>query len=313
MTRKRSFYGLLVLLSAAVACRGQTEKRSTGAKVSQAAPTPSATPVERASSRAAELQRKLKKLDVFVDVPGETRRIDVQAEARVVLKELKDALLESVDRALPGTLDETDPTGALERTMRGEGLEWAASDDWTERAIDGSIEPVPKHRERWVATLCVLLAPGSDCMLVVYERREGRVRQVLVVRSDLYDSIEGALHAVTWAISPPDAEDGFYLLEAHTHPWPASRWRTFTYRALLPTESPQKPTVVAEASAWANWENGFELDARFDGFTVTFDVWSDEPPDYMQKTAHRWARQKDRFRPVTRGIKVGPAGSNGAN
>jgi hypothetical protein len=258
------------------------------------------------TGRAAKLQRQLRNLEVFVTATGDEMRIDVPPEAQRLLRDFKDALLDSLDRVLPGALNKLEPTQALQEAMVGEGLDWAASNDWSERAIDGSIEPVPKHSGRWLATLCILLAPGSDCMIVVYEHRQGRLQQALVVRSDMYTSIEGALHALTWAISPPDADDGFYLLEAHTHPWPASRWRSFSYRALAPSGTAEKPLVLAEASASGNWENGFGLDARSDRFTVTYDVWSDRGPDFQATKVHTWARHQDRFRPITPGVKSAP-------
>ncbi len=218
----------------------------------------------------------------------------VPAEVRRVLVELKDALLESTDRLLSPALEQVDPRLALGKALAGEGYLWAEQRA-EQAAIDVSVGALPKHRERWGVTLCVVVSPGMDCWLAIYERRDGVLRRSLVVRSDLYDSIEGAVHALAWAASPPDAHDRYYLVEAHTHPWPTSRFRKFWYRALAPSEDADEPIVLANAADSGIWENGFRLEAEAERFSVAFDEWSDEGPGFEKTKKREWARRGERF------------------
>ncbi len=241
----------------------------------------------------AVLQARLASLEVFVDAEP-PRPMVVPAEVRRVLVELKDALLESTDRLLSPTLEQPEPGAGLGKALASEGYLW--SEERAEQtAIDVAVRSLPMHRERWGVTLCVLLSPGTDCMLAIYERREGALRRSLVVRSDLYDSIEGALQALTWAASPPDERDRYYVLEAHTHPWPTSNFRKFWYRALAPSAEGEAPIVLASAEDSARWASGFRLEAELDRFSVTFDVWSNDGPAFQKPKTHAWGKRGERF------------------
>lgn len=146
--------------------------------------------------------------------------------------------------------------------------------------------------------LNLLLAPGSDGVLVLMQNEAERWTPRLVLRSDDYESMVGAIHNLYWALSAPTADGRFYLLEAHTHPWPTSRWRGFTYRALAPSTDANTPVVLAQGKGSGDWESGYELDAKQSGFTVRFYVSSDGP-EFLKPARHVWKRSGDRFRQVS--------------
>ncbi len=185
------------------------------------------------------------------------------------------------------------------------GVEWAG-EGWKDGVVDAEVAALPKHRDRWLVNTCVLLAPGSDCVLSVYERRQGQLRTVLVLRNDGYASITGAMHALQVTASPPDARDGFYVLEAHTFPWPSSRFRQFTYRAFALGATPDQPVFLGGAAAYGDWMNGFELSAEERSFSVGFDVMSEKLPDLAAPVVHRFRRSGARFVPATPGVDVLP-------
>jgi hypothetical protein len=280
----------------ASACRSPSHSApAPSASVAPSAPAPLTSPsaVPEPLGAGAVLQRRLAGLEVFVDAEP-PRPMVVPAEVRRVLVELKDALLESTDRLLPSTLAQTEPGAALGKALANEG--YLCSDQRMEQtALDVSVRALPKHRERWGVTLCVLLNPGSDCVLAVYERREGELRRSLVIRSDLYDSIEGALQALTWTAAPPDERDHYYVLEAHTHPWPTSNFRKFWYRALAPSAEPETPIVLSSAHDSGRWTSGFRLEAELDRFSVTFDSASNDGPAFEKPNTQTWVKRGQRF------------------
>lgn len=218
----------------------------------------------------------------------------VPAEVRRVLLELKDAVLESTDRLLPPALAQAEPGAALGKALAGEGY-IRGEQPAEQTALDVSVRALPKHRERWGVTLCIVVSPGEDCVLAIYERREGALRRSLVIRSDLYDSIEGALQQLTWAASPPDERDRYYVVEAHTHPWPTSNFRQFWYRALAPSAEADEPIVLASARDSGRWTNGFRLEAEAERFWVAFDVWSDDGPEFEKTNTRTWVKRGERF------------------
>lgn len=297
----RRFVTAVLVVTLAGACRSPSRPEPSAAgslaPVSPSAPRASAvapgsvTPAPLGPGAA--LQRRLASLEVFVDAEP-PRPMVVPAEARRVLVDLKDALLESVDRRLAPALEQAAPEAALGEALASEGYLWMERRA-EPAAVDVAVRALPEHRERWGVTLCLIVSPGMDCVLAVYERRGGALRRSLVVRSDLYASIEGAVHALAWTASPPDSRDGYYVVEAHTHPWPASRFRKFWYRALAPGESADEPIALASGAEFGIWENGFRLAAEAERFSVSFDEGSDQGPGFEKTKKREWVKRADRF------------------
>jgi hypothetical protein len=207
-TVRPRFVAAAFLLASAGACRSPSRPAPSAAASlsSVSSVAASAPPAVSASAPVplapgATLQRRLASLEVFVDAEP-PRPMVVPAEVRRLLVDLKDALLETVDRRLAPALERADPETSLGEALAVEGYLWAGQRA-EQAAIDASVRALPQHRERGGVTLCVVVSPGMDCWLAIYERREAVLRRSLVVRSDLYDSIEGAVHALAWAASPP--------------------------------------------------------------------------------------------------------------
>jgi hypothetical protein len=248
--------------------------------------------------KAASIQQRLREQEVFV-MRDESHDQLVPEATRSTLREFKDAALAVVEASLPALAARPPSDGALRAPLVAGGVDWADSEQWEEKAIVGIIEPAPGHRDRWVVSLCILLAPGSDCVLAVYERRKDQFQLALVIRSDDYESIQGAHHGSSWAISPPDVSDHYYIVVAHTFPWVAGSWRKFIYEAFEPTADPRRPKRLAQGTATAFWQAGFELEARQGGFSVSFGssfAW--DPKHFLHWTVHEWKRASGRFQRV---------------
>src|SRR5262249_3522701 len=143
--------------------------------------------------KAAAIQHRLRGQEVFVkrDEPPDYL---VPEAARSTLRELKDAALAVVEASLPALVARPPGAAALRSMFEAGGVAWTSSKDWREKAIDGAVGPAPGHRDRWMVSLCILLSPGSDCILALYERRKDQFHPALVIRSDDYDSITRAHH-----------------------------------------------------------------------------------------------------------------------
>jgi hypothetical protein len=267
----------------------EAPRGSTSGSVASTAQTqPPASPEDPARRSIPELQSALLEHGAFEVVEREGQNeYTVSPDKRMILLELKDGLLSTLDRQIEQMVKSPPARDTLEKMFVAEGARWVA-EAWRDGAINGTLAPAAQHEDRWLVTLCILIAPGSDCLAAVYERRGGATRRAMVFRTDRYTSLEGAVHALEWTISPPDENDRFYLLEAHTYPWPTSNWRDFSYSALIPGRSPDLPEPAAQDSGFAYWVDGFDLKARSDGFTVSFSGKNDGPGKPTKTIAHRW-------------------------
>lgn len=268
---------------------------SSSAAATEPAPALSSTPEDPARRSIPELQRILLDAHLFEALtPADGKEYTISPDDRMALLELKDGLLSSVDRNLESMVKSPLARDTLQKTFVAEGVRWAEK-EWKDGAINGTLAPAPLHEDRWLVTLCILISPGSDCLAAVYERREGTTRRAMVFRNDRYTSVEGAVHALHWVISPPDERDRFYLLEAHTYPWPSSNWRDFSYSALTPGKNPNSPEPGAQDSGFAYWVDGFDLKAVADGFSVAFSGKGDDPAKLKKTVTHRWNRTATGF------------------
>jgi hypothetical protein len=250
------------------------------------------------------LQAALRQVDPFPGTPS--GGFTVPPLVRATLRQLKDALLETLDAASPVVFAPGGGDQVLGEVYERAGYTVSGDEDETrdEAAIAAQFWAPKLHEHRRVVMLCVVLSPGTDCLLAVLERQGERWTRRLVFRSDDYASMEGAVHNLHWKLSAPAKDGSFYLLVAHTHPWPASVWRGFSYGAFEPSANPNKPRALALGSDSGNWEHGYDLDARPDGFTVGFQIMAEDVAvDFVTPARHEWRRIGGVFR------RVHPAGA----
>lgn len=232
------------------------------------------------------MQAALSSGNVFVRADGDKPDLLVPEQARADLKEFKDLVLRVIEDAIFGAIGDKDPSEHLAKSLRSHGVAIAQGESWQEGAFDVEITKVPAHSNLWAVVGAILLAPGSDQFLALYDvGADGKTREVHVVRNDDYATIEGAIHALEFKVSRPSDGGDFLLVEAHTHPWMASRWRDFSYRAYRVGDTVRK--VVDQNEPESNWENGYRLTVTDSDFEIAFDVWREEEPSFQQ-TETRW-------------------------
>jgi hypothetical protein len=260
---------------------------------------PSAPAVEKAKVVAA-IQTRLQKMKVFAvkdDPKAQSLEYDViPPAARAALRELKDAILAVAEAEIPQAVTRRGASQALGATFEAGGALLSKSGAASVNgAISLELAAVPDQEDRWVLSACVEEEPGSDCMVALYERRDGVLRLLLVSRSDDYESISSARQGTEWAVSPP-LDDKLYLLHAYTYPW-SSQTRDFEYVALAPGPDSRRPKVVAKGKSddSAFWQEGFSLRAEPDAFTVLFSVRSADGLSRVSRV-HEWKRQGSAFR-----------------
>lgn len=270
-----------------------------GAAPSHATPEPHLVELAK---KVAQLQKRLEEQDIFVLSSGHPVELVVAAPARPILSELKDAVLALLEAGLPTIVAAPPADDPVRSTLAAGGVAQAGDASPGVRVdIDASLHAAPGHRDRWVIPVCIVIGvPGSDCMLAVYERRNGKFRQALIVRSDDYSSVRKVHFGADWAISPPDDWDHYYVVAAWTHPWLTSSWRAFEYAAFAPSADPRRPKLLARGAGDAFWVNGFHIDAGIEGFAVAFTVWN-KAENALAPRVHEWTMKEGSFRLTRQG------------
>jgi hypothetical protein len=245
-------------------------------------------------AKLAAVQGALSAGKVFVPSDSDEPALLVPKHARANLREFKDLVLGMVGGAISSATRAKVPTEHLRRALSAQGVTLAEGESWQEGAVELRMSKVPAHPNLWAVLGTILLAPGSDEFLVLYDvGSSGRAREVHVLRSDDYKTVQGAIHALHFKVGQPSEDGEFLLVEAHTHPWMASRSREFSYRAYSIGEAMRK--VVDEHEPESNWENGYRLTVDGSDFKVEFDVWEDAGPSFQRTETRRWYGEGTEF------------------
>ena len=232
---------------------------------------------------------------------GDPYDVQLRPAARKLLRQSKDAALAVVAARLAEidgpALDDEVLTRAVQAALDpGEPADSGASSPRVHVARP------PGHTERVVVVLEFEIPCGTDSVLAVMRRRGGVVAPELVVRADDYASISGGRLLSDWSMAPPAADGSFYLVTANASPWCSSSWRGIHYVAVAPSDDPKKPRVLAEYSGSAQvWDSVASIDARADGFTLSWLARSELTREAARTHAHAYAVSGAGF------VRVAPA------
>ncbi len=250
--------------------------------------------IVKSARRVAELQNQLRSLGDILDFTVPPDRPKVPLAAQRVVRQLQVTALEVITAYLPIALDAatTDPLAAA---FVAADVAWIH--DWDTfpglGALWASLSPAAGHQDRWFVLLHIDLGHGGDSSLALFERREGSLRLALVDRTPVVKSVRDVRFARTWTISPPDAQDAYYVVTGWTNPWVASCWRDMRFHVLAPGRDPWAPRRLARSTAPTYWCNGWSFDATATGFSLDYDGHDDV--ETIRARRQRWVRRGDRF------------------
>lgn len=136
--------------------------------------------------------------------------------------------LRTGSRATPDTRDFNDP--ASWRWMHGAGL------DYDVAAPEG-------HPELLAVVARFGVNCGQDAVFILFERRRGAARPLMIRRSAPYDEVSGAWEDLRYAVAPADASGRWYVALAHIPSWCQSNWRSLFYDLSRPAGEPASPKI----------------------------------------------------------------------
>jgi hypothetical protein len=109
------------------------------------------------------------------------------------------------------------------------------------------IEQPAGHPELLAATTKLGVCCGTDSSLYLFERSGSQWQLVLAQEAADYTEVSGAQGMFSYAVSPPDGQNGFFVVTANVNPWCTSNWQSIRYKALRPGSDPHQPlTILSE-------------------------------------------------------------------
>jgi hypothetical protein len=212
------------------------------------------------------------------DDPRWGYQIKLSPRSRQLLPEVKRAAREAVRRILfdnqAATLSDEDLSTRIARTFQDVHL----SND-PQKVL---VRRQPNHPGRVAVALSLASPHGTDDSVYVYEEHDDSLPLlVMAIESNGYELVTGAPYALSFAISPPDERERYFVIVAYSSPWFASAWSGITYRALEATSEAEAPRELFTAKEPAYLDsdkiafvtadhNAFELHflSRWDAFDL---------------------------------------------
>jgi len=206
----------------------------------------------------------------------------VPAGAREEIAHFKDALADAVDayircqtapqpdakqieQGLAGVLRANRPE-ERERTVRSNGND--VLDHVYGRNLKVSVRR-PENHPQWLAVkLSFSIMCGSDSMLLVYDRSEGKWRRIVRWQSDPYARINGAFGDFLEYAAVPRKNGAWAVVAAHGTTWCTSIWSGFSTDLIAPADDQHPQHVFFHTQEGYVRENAPAMRATKDGFLL---------------------------------------------
>jgi hypothetical protein len=107
------------------------------------------------------------------------------------------------------------------------------------------IQQPPSHPELLAAITTISVWCGDDSSLYLFKRVGARWELVLAQEANDYKDVSGAQGMFDYAISPPDAENNFFVMTSNVNPWCVSNWQTIRYSLLRVGPGAYQPPIMA--------------------------------------------------------------------
>lgn len=135
-----------------------------------------------------------------------------------------------------------------------------------------TLERPDGHPDLLVATTTLGINCGEDSSLYIFNDSGRRWNLILSLEANNYAKVSGAQGLFGYAVSPPDGRGGFFVAAVDINPWCSSMWQRIRTRVLRPGPEADAPRTLLtrEETIYLGMESAYDLDARRDGFSLTF-------------------------------------------
>jgi hypothetical protein len=273
-----------LIASSLAACSSQA---SLSTSQPQSAATPSAVGAQNKEEPISSIIQTVTRLREVKTGSGDPR---VPPEAKQLLTVLKHQLRDVIHDTLNANSQQDNPRrlqAAILTVLQRGGIkveepgEIVVDENYTEpdyvqeygniyRIV---IERPSGHGNLLIATTTLSIPCGTDTSLYIFRNRDGRWELILAQESNGYDEVSGAQGAFGYAISPPDAQNNFFVVTANINPWCTSNWQSIRYAVLREGRSAYEPRVILNQkhTIFRDHDPPFSIRVTTNSFTLSFD------------------------------------------
>jgi hypothetical protein len=103
-----------------------------------------------------------------------------------------------------------------------------------------------EHPELLVATTTLWVMCGRDTSFYLFRKVAGDWQLAVEQEANDYADVSGAQRSFQYAVSPPDAAGGFFVVTTNINPWCSSTWQSLRYRAFRVGATPHQPNILLQ-------------------------------------------------------------------
>ncbi len=237
-------------------------------------------PQAEISSTASRLQDARNALMLLA--PGKDQETAIPRQTQSAIADLKARLAEFILAYMRCQSENADVEGIEVDLSR---LGWARSlepgrvyrnDEMPPHALDPgwslSFETRPLGQGLIGITATFGIPCGGDTMLMIFQHSDEGWSEIMRVSSPPYRDVAGSYQAFDYAISPPDSDGDWFLVEKHLPTSCISTLSGIAYSVLRPAANPLRPKVLFTGHGSLSWadEDFGRLSVGADYFEIRF-------------------------------------------
>ena len=115
---------------------------------------------------------------------------------------------------------------------------------------------------------------GSDTSFYLFRKVAGAWQLAAEQEANEYEDVSGAQGSFQYAVSPPDAAGGFFVVTTNINPWCSSNWQSLRYWVFRVRATPRQPHILLQRkeSIFLGNENSGVITIQPENFRIEFDA-----------------------------------------
>jgi hypothetical protein len=162
------------------------------------------------------------------------------------------------------------------------------------------VSRVEAHLDMLAVVATLAIKWGSDSMLILYRSTPSGWRETMVRRSEPYSEVKGGWGDLRFAVSPSDAQGGWFVATVSTTPWCTSAWQGMPYELARPGPAADRPRVFFrdKGTIYLGNESDLLVKAERDAFELRHDGSSLDPDILVRRHVRRYSVAGENVRRV---------------
>jgi hypothetical protein len=214
----------------------------------------------------------------------------IPSAARPLLTRLKHQIRDVIAETINAKGNESLPPESLRRTVwdqlatRGVTIEQPRDGTIDEDSIESSysfgevydieIQKPNSSPELLAVTTTLQIPCGSDSSLYVFQRSDQPWKLVLAQEANDYAEVSGAQGIFSYAISPAETDNNFFVVTVNVNPWCTSNWQSIRYSVLRIGLGAYQPRMLVSGEQTIYLGVGpppYRLEVGRKWFSITFE------------------------------------------